>query len=83
MACDDLDAGFLHVYGLNRVEAEHVLDSFNVVRKYEERDFGDYRTKRLVLEAYDRMAKAIVNGGTGWRSLADPPAGAGPRHPNR
>ncbi|MCA9207462.1 MAG: hypothetical protein KDA55_03860, partial [Planctomycetales bacterium] len=79
----DLDAGFLHVYGLNRVEAEHVLDSFSVVRKYEERDFGDYRTKRLVLEAYDRMAKAIANGGTGWRSLADPPAGAGPRHPNR
>ena len=79
----DLDAGFLHVYGLNRAEAEHVLDSFNVVRKYEERDFGEYRTKRLVLEAYDRMAKAIVDGGTGWRSLADPPAGEGPRHPNR
>ena len=79
----DLDAGFLHVYGLNRAEAEHVLDSFNVVRKYEERDFGDYRTKRLVLEAYDRMAKAIVNGGNGWSSLGDPPAGAGPRHPNR
>ena len=79
----DLDAGFFHVYGLNRVEAEHVLDSFTVVRKYEERDFGDYRTKRLVLEAYDRMAVAIVNGGTGWRSLADPPAGEGPRHPTR
>lgn len=79
----DLDAGFFHVYGLNRVEAEHVLDSFTVVRKYEERDFGDYRTKRLVLEAFDRMAVAIVNGGTGWRSLADPPAGEGPRHPDR
>ena len=39
---------FLHVYGLDRDEAEHVLDSFPVVRKYEERDFGEYRTKRLV-----------------------------------
>jgi hypothetical protein len=76
----DLDAGFLHVYGLNRGEAEHVLDSFNVVRKYEERDYGEYRTKRLVLEAYDRMAQAIADGGTGWQSLAEPPAGAGPRH---
>ncbi|MGV1005470.1 MAG: Eco57I restriction-modification methylase domain-containing protein [Candidatus Nanopelagicales bacterium] len=76
----DLDAGFLHVYGLDRAEAEHVLDSFNVVRKYEERDYGEYRTKRLVLEAYDRMARAIANGGSGWEPLADPPAGLGPRH---
>ncbi|MCV7195928.1 Eco57I restriction-modification methylase domain-containing protein [Mycobacterium angelicum] len=76
----DLDAGFLHIYGLERAEAEHVLDSFPVVRKYEERDFGEYRTKRLVLEAYDRMAEAIANGGKGWKPLADPPAGHGPRH---
>ncbi|PJE14376.1 MAG: restriction endonuclease [Mycobacterium sp.] len=76
----DLDAGFLHIYGLDRDEAEHVLDSFSVVRKYDERDFGEYRTKRLVLEAYDRMAAAIANGGKGWKPLADPPAGRGPRH---
>ncbi|MCX5045260.1 N-6 DNA methylase [Aldersonia sp. NBC_00410] len=76
----DVDAGFLHTYGLGRGEAEHVLDAFPVVRKYDERDFGDYRTKRLVLEAYDRMAEAIANGGKGWKPLADPPAGRGPRH---
>lgn len=52
-----------------------------MVRKYEERDFGEYRTKRLVLEAYDRMAEAIANGGKGWKPLAHPPAGHGPRHP--
>ena len=77
----DLDAAFLHVYGLDRNEAEHVIDSFNVVRKFEERDYGEYRTKRLVLEAYDRMSEAIGNGGTGWEPLADPPPGHGPRHP--
>jgi hypothetical protein len=76
----DLDAAFLHVYGLNRTEAEHVLDSFPVARKYDERDFGEYRTKRLVLEAYGRMAKAIAEGGNGWCPLTDPPAGSGPRH---
>jgi N-6 DNA Methylase len=76
----DLDAGFLHIYGMRRDEAEHILDSFFVVRKYEERDFGEYRTKRLVLEAYDRMAEAIASGGKGWTPLADPPAGKGPRH---
>lgn len=76
----DLDAGFLHVYGLARDEAEHVLDSFFVTRKYEEKDLGEFRTKRLVLEAYDRMAGAVANGGKGWKPLADPPAGHGPRH---
>ncbi|CAM3658007.1 N-6 DNA methylase [Mycobacterium frederiksbergense] len=76
----DLDAGFLHIYGLDRNDAEHVLDSFPVVRKYEERDFGEFRTKRLVLDSYDRMAEAIANGGKGWKPLADPPAGQGPRH---
>ncbi len=76
----DLDAGFFHIYGLDREEAEHVLDSFFVTRKYEEKDLGEFRTKRLVLEAYDRMAEAIANSGKGWKPLADPPAGHGPRH---
>jgi len=79
----DLDAAFLHVYGLTRAEAEHVLDSFFVVRKYEERDLGEYRTRRLVLEAYDRMAAATARGGHGWTPLANIPAGQGPRHPER
>lgn len=76
----DLDAAMLHVYGLTRAESEHVLDSFPVVRKYELRDLGEYRTRRLVLEAYDRMATATAHGGHGWTSLADVPAGQGPRH---
>jgi hypothetical protein len=76
----DLDAVFMHVYGLTREETEHVLDSFPVVRKYDERDHREYRTKRLVLEAYDRMAGAIANGGKRWRSLAHVPAGSGPRY---
>jgi hypothetical protein len=77
----DLDAAMLHVYGLTRSEAEHVLDSFFLIRKYEERDHGEYRTRRLVLEAYDRMTTASTRGGSGWAALAGLPAGQGPRHP--
>ncbi|WP_249645126.1 Eco57I restriction-modification methylase domain-containing protein [Nocardia sputi] len=76
----DLDAAFLHIFGLTRTEAEHVLDSFPVIRKYEERDFGEYRTRRLVLDAYDRMATAIARGGSGWLPLSGTPAGSGSRH---
>jgi hypothetical protein len=78
----DLDAAFLYVYGLTRPEAEHVLDSFPVVRKYDERDHGEYRTRRLVLDAYDRMNEA-AGGGTNWTPLAGLPAGQGPRHEHR
>jgi hypothetical protein len=78
----DLDAAFLHVYGLSRPEAEHILDSFPVVRRYEERDHGEYRTRRLVLDAYDRMGDAVAGGGN-WSPLAGLPAGQGPRHERR
>jgi len=44
-----------HIYGLTRDEVEHVLDSFPVVRKYDERDYGEYRTKRFVLDAALKM----------------------------
>jgi len=79
----DLDAAFFHVYGLTRSETEHVLDAFPVVRRYEERDQGEYRTRRIVLEAYDRMSTATVRGGAGWEPLAGVPAGQGPRHQRR
>jgi len=49
----ELDATMFHIYGLNRDEVEHVLDSFPVVRKYDERDYGEYRTKRQILESFD------------------------------
>jgi hypothetical protein len=78
----EIDAAMLHVYGLSRAEAEHVLDSFFVVAKVEERDLGEYRTKRLVLAAYDALADAAATG-VAFVSPLDPPPGDGPRHSER
>src|SRR5664280_195442 len=78
----ELDAAMMHLHGLGRDEVEHVLDSFFVVRKYEERDYGEFRTKRLVLDGYDAMAAAAA-ARVAWRSPLDPPPGAGCRHENR
>jgi hypothetical protein len=75
----ELDAAMLHLYGLPRDDAEHVLDSFAVLRRYEERDHGEYVTKHLVLREYDAMAQAAASG-TPYRSPLDPPPGSGPRH---
>ncbi|MBL7496146.1 N-6 DNA methylase [Frankia sp. CNm7] len=70
----ELDAAYLHLYGLNRAEAEHVLDSFFVLRKNEEKAFGTFRTRTLVLAAYDAMATGH------FVSPLTPPPGDGPRH---
>lgn len=54
----ELDATFLLLYGLSRDDAEHVLDTFLIVRKDDEKAYGEYRTKRVTLETYDAMVRA-------------------------
>jgi hypothetical protein len=63
----ELDAYYAHLYNLNRDELRYILDpadvmgpdypseTFRVLRSKEVRQFGDYRTQRLVLEAWDRL----------------------------
>jgi hypothetical protein len=58
----EIDAAVMHLYQLTRSQAEWILDSFTVLRKYEEADHGEFRTKRQVLEIYDAMAEAKVKG---------------------
>jgi hypothetical protein len=40
------------------MQAEWLLDSFTVLRKYEEGDYSEFRTKRVVLEIYDEITTA-------------------------
>ena len=63
----ELDAFYAHLYGLNRDELRYILDpadvmgpdypseTFRVLKNNELRQFGEYRTRRLVLEAWDRL----------------------------
>ena len=36
------------VFGLDRAELEHILDTFPTARDYELKDFGEFRTRRGV-----------------------------------
>jgi hypothetical protein len=69
----ELDAYYARLYGLTRDELRYILDpadvmgadypseTFRVLKDREERDFGEYRTRRLVLEAWDKLdAGALV-----------------------
>ncbi len=68
----ELDAAFFHLYGLSRDDTSYVLDTFPIVRRHDEEAHGEFRTKRLVLEAFDRMAEAARTGAA-YTSLVSPP----------
>lgn len=70
----EIDAAMLHLYELDRKQADWILDSFTVLRKYEERDNDEFRTKRLVMAAYDAMTKAKELGTVYTTPLSPPPA---------
>ncbi|MEU3363970.1 DNA methyltransferase [Streptomyces pseudogriseolus] len=89
----ELDAYFFHLYGISREDTEYILESFQSesggLKNNEIAKFGEYRTKRLVLAEYDRMAAAGLTlenplteseSGT-YRSTLTPPPGQAPRHP--
>ncbi|MEZ5629349.1 MAG: N-6 DNA methylase [Burkholderiaceae bacterium] len=63
----ELDAYYARLYGLTRDELRYILDpadvmgpdypseTFRVLKNNEMREFGEYRTQRLVLEAWDKL----------------------------
>ena len=79
----EIDAAMFHLYNLNRTQAEWILDSFTVLRRYEERDYEEFRTKRLILTAYDSMEQAKNSGSAYVSPLNPPPADPSLCHPNK
>ncbi len=63
----ELDAIFAHLYGLNTEDLRYILDpedvcgkgcineTFRVLKDNEIRQYGEYRTKRFVLEAWNKF----------------------------
>lgn len=64
----ELDAWYARAYGLSRDDLRYVLDptdvmgpgypseTFRILKEKENRQFGEYRTRRLILEAWDALA---------------------------
>jgi hypothetical protein len=86
----ELDAFFFHLYGVSRSDTEYILDTFQTetggLKNNEIARYGTYRTAKLVLAEYDRMAPAapglnrpLADGDT-YLSPLCPPPGHGPRH---
>lgn len=71
----ELDALYFHLYGLERDDVEYILDTFPIVRQKDEKEYGSYRTKELILRCFDAMSAAIEKQTT-YVSILDPPPGA-------
>jgi hypothetical protein len=69
----EIDAYYARLYGLTRDELRYILDpaavlgddypseTFRVLKNKELREFGEYRTQRLVLAAWDALAAHAVS----------------------
>jgi hypothetical protein len=76
----ELDASFFHLYGINREDTDYILDTFPIVRRKDEGTYGEFRSKRVILEIFDAMQHAI-DSGEPYETVLDPAPGFGPRHP--
>jgi hypothetical protein len=58
----ELDAIHFHLYGISRKDVDYIMETFPIVKRKDEQKYGEYRTKRVILECYDAMAKAMKTG---------------------
>lgn len=58
----ELDASFFHLYSIGKDDVDYIMETFPIVKRKDEQEYGEYRTKRLILEIYDEMQQAIETG---------------------
>lgn len=58
----EIDALSAYFYGLSREEFEYVLSTFETLRNEEVRVFGQYRTARVALDAFDHIHETVSRG---------------------
>jgi hypothetical protein len=81
MRCE-LDALYFHLYGIARDDVDYIMETFPIVKRKDEKQFEEYRTKRVILEMYDQMAAA--GGVAGYQTWLSPgPADPSVAHPAR
>lgn len=77
----ELDAAFFHLYGISHDDAAYILDTFPVVKRKDEQQHGEYRTKRFILQVFDAMFEAVRTGESYQTRLDPPPSDPRVAHP--
>jgi len=74
---------YFHLYGVERDDVDYIMETFPIVRRRDEKEYGEYRTKRVILEIYDEMKRAMETEVPYVTRLEPPPADAGVAHEPR
>jgi len=79
----ELDAAYFHLYGIERDNVDYIMETFPIVKRKDEKQHSNYRTKRVILEIYDKMKRAMKTGEPYQTKLHPPPADPVIAHPPR
>jgi hypothetical protein len=71
----------VRAFSTPRHAVEYIMETFPIVKRKDEKEYGEYRTKRVILEIYDEMAEAIRTGKPYKTRLDPPPADPRVAHP--
>lgn len=59
----EIDATVAHdVFELTRSEVEYILSTFPTQQRHQEEKYGEFRSRRVILEIYDAMQESICTG---------------------
>ena len=59
------------------------METFPIVKREDEKQYGEYRTKRVILKIYDEMRRAMESGVAYQTRLVPGPADPAVAHPAR
>lgn len=78
----ELDAAFFHLYGIdNEDDVDYIMETFPIVKRKDEKQYGSYRTKNRILEIYREMARCTASSAdskfqvSNFKSHLTPPPG--------
>jgi hypothetical protein len=64
----ELDAAYFHLYGIERDDVDYTMETFPIVKRKDEKLYGEYRTKRVkqailyaLYAAYVKLLKNMMD----------------------
>ena len=73
----ELDALMFHLYGVDRDDTMYMMNTFSKIKRNDEKEYGQFRTRDLIIERYDAMTQAYK---AAHGTLTDTPNSTTPPH---
>jgi hypothetical protein len=71
-----------NAFATPRDAVEYIMETFSIIKRKDEAEYGEYRTRRVIMEIYDELQQASATGKV-YRTRLDPPPGDNKcRHPS-